>query len=64
MAAPDQADPNVALAQHIALALASDAQVVLELRKQSDGSYRPVLDPYQVTGIVLKVLEEERLAGG
>lgn len=51
---------NTELAQHIALALASDAHVVLELRKLSGGHFEAVLDSYQVAGIVLRVLEVER----
>ena len=51
---------NVELAQHIALALGSDAMVVRELRKLANGDFQAVLDPYQVAGIVLRVLEAER----
>ena len=50
---------NTELAQHIALALASDTHTVLELRKLPNGTYQPVLDPEQVAGTVLRILETE-----
>jgi hypothetical protein len=56
---PAQPDSNQALAHRIALSLGRDPLTVLEIRKQSDGRFRAVLDPQRVESIVLRELLEK-----
>lgn len=51
-------DAHQALAHRIMLALANDPRVVLEVRQQPGGSYRVVLDPVRVEGLVVRELEK------